>query len=137
MTPNKQKIKGTTWERSLVKILNERIKKGTFKRVPGSGAMGTQLDEPSLYSDIKGRVVGLGKPIKIEAKVGYGGAKQLTVKKEWLDKVAEEANRTYSIPFLICRFSGSRSGVEDFVVMDIDIFIDLMNLISELTENET
>ena len=134
MSPNAQKRKGSDWERELVKILNKAIQNGTFKRVPGSGAMGTYLEEPALYSDIKGKVIGLEKPIKIEAKVGYGGSKQLTLKKEWLDKIALEASRTYSIPFLIGRFSGSRSGVENFVVMDLQIFIDLMNTISDLSE---
>lgn len=134
MTPSKQSRKGTNWERDLVKILNERIKCGTFKRIPGSGSMGTILEEPSLYSDLKGKIKGLEKNIRIEAKIGYGGVKQFTLKKEWLDKIDQEATRTYSIPFLIGRFSGSRSGVENFVVMDLEIFIDLLNLISELSD---
>lgn len=73
--------------------------------------------------------------IKIEAKVGYGGSKQMTFYKEWLDKIAEEASQDYSIPIVACRFSNARQGVENFVAMDLEVFIKFMNLISTLQEN--
>lgn len=122
------------WEKELEALLNKSLDKGSFRTVPSSGALGTILGEPELSGDLKGRVSGLQFPIRIEAKVGYGGATQLTVKKEWLDKIDEEARATFSMPVLACRFSGSRKGVENFVVLDLDRFIWLLNAITELDD---
>ena len=105
-----------------------------FKKTPSSGALGTIVGEPNFTGDVRGKVYGVPQKIKIEAKVGYGGSKQLAIKKEWFDKIAEEAAQDYSIPMVACRFSGSRTGVQNFVAMDLDIFIKLMNLISQLQE---
>jgi hypothetical protein len=105
-----------------------------FKKTPSSGALGTIVGEPILTGDVRGFVYGVPQKIKIEAKVGYGGSKQMTFYKEWLDKIAEEASQDYSIPIVACRFSNARSGVENYVAMDLEVFIDFMNLISELQE---
>lgn len=128
---NKAKIKGSAWERDLVEKLNEIISNSDWKRIPSSGAMGTSLGEPLLTGDVKGVVHGFPKPFKAECKVGYGGDKQFTIKKEWLDKIKQEANNSYSIPFLAGKFSDARSGVKQFIVLDIDTFAYLLNLISE------
>lgn len=58
----------------------------------------------------------------------------MTFYKEWLDKIAEEAAQDYAIPMVACRFSNARQGVEKFVAMDLNVFMDLMNLISTLQE---
>jgi len=116
-----------------VNLLNKKLQKANFKRIPASGAMGTLLGEPALTSDVKGKVEGISQNFRIEAKVGYGGSKQLTLKKEWLDKIADEAAMTYDIPLLMCRFSGSRSGVENFAVMDLEVLVDLLNLITAMS----
>lgn len=131
---NKNKIKGSTFERDIVKILNEKVRAGVFKRIPGSGALGTILGEGLLTADVTGRIHGLPKDLKIECKVGYGGSEQLTLKREWLNKVKMEAEQTYSMPVLIGKFSGARGsdGVQIFTVMDINIFIEIMNLLSDL-----
>ena len=106
----KAKRKGTDFERLAVELLNKLIKKSNWKRVAGSGAIGTIMDEPLLQSDISGYINALPKRFKVEAKVGYGGATQLSLKKEWLDKVAEEASNSYAYPMLIGKFSGARTG---------------------------
>ena len=130
---NKQKQKGTRWEKQLTQLLNDKLKSSfEFKKTPSSGALGTIVGEPNLTGDIRGRIEGVPQKIKIEAKVGYGGSKQLTVYKEWLDKIAEEASQDYSIPIVACRFSNSRDGVENFVVMDLDIFVKFMDMITTL-----
>lgn len=129
------KSKGTDFEKRAVDILNKNVKRGEFKRVPTSGAIGTIANEPLLMGDIKGKIYGISRPILFEAKCGYGNDKQLTVKKEWLDKVAKEAEASLSIPFLVARFTNSRSGVGEFVAMDIKVFAYLMNLITDLQEN--
>ena len=132
--PNASKRKGSDWERQATEILNANIKSGEFKRIPGSGAIGTILGEPMLTSDIKGRVKSFEREFKIEAKVGYGSATQFTMKKLWLDKVKEEADASYGIPLLAGKFSGARDGVRAFIVMDINAFCDLINKVTELYE---
>lgn len=130
--PNPQKRKGSDWERQAVEILNTNIKNGTFKKIPGSGAIGTFLNEPMLTADLKGSVHGFEKEFKIECKVGYGSATQFTMKKLWLDKVRMEAETSYGIPLLLGKFSGAREGIRAFAVMDIDAFCELINKVSAL-----
>lgn len=136
---NPQKIKGSAFERQVVSILNEYIKDSKWTRVAGSGAIGTIVDEPLLMGDIRGTVDSIPRKFKGEAKVGYsnkreGSAKSLSVKKLWLDKIREEADTDFSIPFLICKFDNARSGTKVFVSLDIDAFVYLMNYITELKE---
>lgn len=132
--PFKNKVKGTTFERQAVEILNALIRNSEWKRIPGSGALGTALGEPLLTSDIVGKVKGIAKRFKVEAKVGYGGKTQFALKKEWLDKVAMEAQGTFSTPFLIGKFSGARGGVQVFTVMDVEVFAAMINHITKLQE---
>jgi Holliday junction resolvase len=122
---NKNKQKGSRWEKELVELLNENLP-GLFKKVPGSGALGTQLGENLLTADVVGKVDNIPNQFKIECKVGYGGSTQLTIKKEWLDKVKKEADASFSIPVLAGKFSGSRLGVRHFVVLDLETFIDIV-----------
>lgn len=131
---NPKKIKGTAWENLFADLLEENIDDAKAKRIPGSGAIGTIVKEPFLQGDIRAIFKGFTRPFKFEAKVGYGGATQLTIKKEWLDKIKEEASHDYSIPALACKFSGARksSGVQHFVVLDFDTFCDIMNIIRDL-----
>ena len=130
----KNKRKGTDFERQAVEILNVLIKDSVWKRIPGSGSLGTTMGEPLLTSDISGKVKRIPKKFKAEAKVGYGGAKQFGLKKEWLDKIRQEAAATFSTPFLIGKFSGAREGVKVFVVMDVEDFAAIINHISNLQE---
>lgn len=137
--PNPMKRKGSDFERLAVEILNTIIKDGEFKRIPGSGALGTTLVEPLLTSDIVGKVKSIPKKFKIECKVGYNSSKdkevkQFTLKKEWLDKVRQEADSSYSIPLLMGKFSGAVKGVKVFVTMDVEIFAQLINQITLLQE---
>jgi len=139
--PNKAKIKGSQFERDAVDILNRIVKNSNWRRIPGSGAIGTFLSEPLLTSDIRGRVASMLKEFKVEAKVGYNSStdkeiKQFTLKKEWLDKVRKESDASYGIPMLIGKFSGAREGVKVFVVLDVETFADLINRITDLYEEE-
>ena len=133
MTIN-QKRKGSNWEREASKLLTSLIPESVWKRIPSSGAIGTNMSEPDLCGDIKGEVKGFPKKFRVEAKVGYGGEKQFGLKKAWLDQIAYEANQTYSIPFLIGKFSGARSGAQVFVVVDVDTFADILNQVTKLSE---
>lgn len=134
MGTNKSKNKGSAFERLAVEILNKLIKDSAWKKIPGSGAIGTSLDEPLLTADIVGKVNSIPKKFKVEAKVGYGGEKMFTLKKEWLDKVKREATNSFSFPFLIGKFSGAREGVKVFVVMDVEEFSAIINHITKLQE---
>jgi Holliday junction resolvase len=128
----KGKVKGTSFERLLAEILNNNLKGGKFKRIPLSGAIGTALNEPDLQGDVVGEVPSFERKFRIEAKVGYGGATQLTLKKEWLDKIIEDSRGTNSIPLMMGKFSGAREGIKVFVAMDLDTFCDLINKVTDL-----
>jgi hypothetical protein len=132
---NPQKRKGSDFERLAVEILNQLVQDSEWKRIPGSGAMGTSLSEPMLTSDLVGKVKAIPRRFKVECKVGYGGATQFGLKKEWLDKIQMEADASYSIPILMGKFSGSRDGVKVFVTMDVTVFASLVNRITKL-QNE-
>lgn len=134
MSPVDSKRKGSDFEREVAKLLPEVINNSEWKRIPTSGAIGTRMGVPILFSDLIGRVKGFSKKFRAEAKVGYGGAKQFMLKKEWLDKVIQEARSTYTIPFLIGKFSGAREGVRHFVVLDLDTFSYFINYITALQD---
>lgn len=114
--------------------MNSNLREAEFKRVPGSGALGTIMSESRLSGDVKGKVPFLSKGFTIEAKTGYGGSTQHVVKKEWLDKVREEAEASYTIPLLACKFSNARTGAKHFVCMDFDAFYEIMNEANNLYE---
>jgi hypothetical protein len=140
--PLKSRVKGNQFEALAVQLLTELVKNSSWKRVPGSGAFGTSMHEPHLLGDIVGHVDSFQKPFRVEAKVGYNSAsdtrevKQFTLKKEWLDKIKQEGVNSYSFPFLIGKFSGARDGVKVFVVMDLEQFADLLNKVTELSNEE-
>jgi len=130
----KSKIKGNVFEREATSLLNELIPGAKFKRIPGSGSIGTNMDEPLLTGDITGKIDGINKKFKVECKVGYGGAKQFTLKKEWLDKIILESKGNCSTPFLLGKFSGSRAGVQVFVVLDVNTFATLLTQLAHKVE---
>jgi len=132
MSPIDSKRKGSDFEREIVKILPEIINNSEWKRIPTSGAIGTRMGVPVLFSDLVGKVDGFPKKFRAEAKVGYGGAKQFTLKKEWLDKIKEESMSTFSVPFIVGKFSGSRDGCRYFTVLDLETFAYLINYVTKL-----
>lgn len=133
---NPKKAKGSQWVRDAVKLLAILCPESYWKVIPGSGALGTILEEPLLGGDIVGRIVPLGKTIRAEAKVGYGGAKQFALKREWLTKIREEAERTHSIPMLFGKFSGARGSSKHFVVLDFEAFGEVMERLVEISNAE-
>ena len=93
------------------------------------------MNESRLAGDVKGKVSFLSKGFSIEAKTGYGGSKQLAIKKEWFDKCREEAENDYSIPLLACKFSNARAGVKHFIAMDFEAFTEIMEEGNRLYED--
>lgn len=130
--PVYSKVKGAQFEREAVLLLTDYIKDSKWKRVPTSGAIGTRMEIPLLFSDLVGEVKNFPKKFRGEAKCGYGGKKQFTLQKEWMDKIMREARSTYSIPFLIGKFSGARDGTRVFVVLDVNVFSTLVNQLTDL-----
>lgn len=126
------KAKGKRWEKDAVEILNTRFP-STWKRVPASGALGTQLNMPDLTSDLVGAYYFLPFKIRADAKTGYGGATQLALKREWLDKIRKEAeNIPNSVPCVLGKFSGSRGEEKHFIVLDFQAWEKLLESIEEL-----
>ncbi len=136
---NKKKVKGSNFERETVEKMMELVPGSTWKRVPGSGAMGTNLGEGLLMSDVIGEVPGFFRKFRGECKAGYNHStdrevKQFTIYKEWLDKVKMEASKSFSFPLLFGKLSGARTGVKIFVAMDIEDFALLMNKYLEVVQ---
>ncbi len=137
MMTNKQKAKGSRWEKEATEKLNKEVKGSFWKVVPASGALGTTLGEPLLTGDIKGSVESFKKKFRAECKAGYNSStnkevKQFTLKKEWLDKIKYEASLDYCYPVLFGKFDNVRSGVAKFAVLTFDDFIDVLNYVSDL-----
>ncbi len=131
-----KKLKGSKWERDAAKLLAGIIPGSIWKRIAGSGAIGTIMGEPLLAGDISGYIPSLDLKIRAEAKTGYGGEKQLGVKREWLNKIREEAGGTYSLPLLLCKFSGVRTGAKHMVILDFEAFGELFDKIQKLADSE-
>ena len=134
---SKQKIKGSNFEREMAEVLNKKIKGGRFKRIPSSGAIGTIMGESSLTGDLMGEVENFPKKLKGECKVGYsnsktGETKSLSLKKEWIDKVREEAQSNFAFPFFAGKFENVRYGTKYFIALDVDEFAYLLNIIYDL-----
>ena len=137
MSPSRQKIKGSFFEREIVKILNEKLKGSRFRRSPSSGAIGTIMGESLLTGDVNGEIFGFPKKLKAECKSGYSNkvgveAKSLSLEKRWLDKIKEEAEIAYYMPIFFGKFDSVRSGVKYFAAFDLDTFIYLADYISDL-----
>jgi len=131
---NKEKRKGISWEKQFVELILERIDDvNKAKRIAGSGAIGTILEEPLLTGDVILEFPGFSKKFRVECKTGYGGSKQLTLKKEWFDKIIEEAKNSYSIPLLACKFLDAReNGTKYFISLDINTFVEIINYVNNL-----
>lgn len=130
--------KGNKWERDAVKILNRQseglgIAEEVWGKIPASGSLGTLLEVQSLKSDLLGEYPFLTKLLRADAKVGYGGAAQMTVKREWFEKIAEEAEANIrNVPCILGKFSGSRSDVRYFIAFTFEAWGELMEDVNSL-----
>jgi len=127
------KKKGSKWERDAVKLLNENFPH-TWKKIPMSGAAGTILDIAVLKPDLLGKYDHFDRVFAGEAKTGYGGATQLTLKRKWFDKIAMQASEMFAVPMIFGKFSGSKSDTRYFVAMTFQAWDDLMNQVADLYE---
>lgn len=130
---NKQKIKGSKFERDAAKELS--VNSGEWKRTPGSGSLGTNLGMPDLMGDVSGKYPWFTKKIKAENKVGYGTSKQITVKRQWFTKVREQANLDNKYPCVLLKFddvTGGDLGSAKIICFNFDTFNSMMADIEEL-----
>lgn len=135
MTYNRSKAKGDTFERLVAKILSEHG--GVWKRIPGSGSIGTNLKMSDLTGDLVGRYPWFTKSFKGESKVGYGTSKQMTLKREWLTKVREQALIDNKYPALIIKFNdvtGGDIGSATAICINLDTWNAMMKDLAELYE---
>lgn len=135
----KQKRKGTGFENQVVETLNSELKRSHWKRIPGSGAIGTIMGESFLTGDISGEIYGFPLMFKGECKAGYSNkkdtaAKSLALEKEWLDKIKKEAEAAYRMPIFFGKFDNVRTGVKMFVAFDMETFVKLSAYITKLKE---
>lgn len=128
--PNRQKEKGTRWERDAAKELNKRFP-NVWRRIALSGALGTQLNMPLLMPDVRGKYTHLPDEFVGECKVGYGG-KQMTIQKEWFDGIREIAEKQYALPVVLLKFEKSRAGAKHIICMDFDAWDELMSEMADM-----
>jgi len=125
------KAKGARWEREAVEVLNEMFP-DTWKRIPGSGAFGTIMNITGLTGDLTGKYKFFPFMFRGENKVGYGG-KEMTVKKEWFDKIRMEADKNFNeVPCVLIKFDNSRSGVRYFIAFDFDALKKILETVETI-----
>jgi len=122
---NTAKRSGTYFENVAEDFFND-TGLSTAKRVIGSGAFGKIWRDPRLLGDLNINFPFLRKLILAELKFGYGGPTQITVKREWIDKIIEEAKILDKYPALIFKFKGARGKSSKMVCFDWDAFVEIM-----------
>ena len=126
------KRKGTRWENEAAKILS--VASGIWKRIPGSGAMGHFLKDANYNSDITGEYPWWRKKFRGECKYGYGTSKSMSVKREWITKIREEAEEARGYPCLLIKFKDVRDDPDTskLLCFNFDTWLLLMQEIDDL-----
>lgn len=135
MTYNRSKAKGDRFEREVAKDLS--VHGGKWRRIPGSGSIGTNLKMSNLTGDLEGTYPWFTKAIKGEAKVGYGTSKQMQLKREWFTKVREQAKADNKYPVVIVKFddvTGGDLGSAVAVCINMDTWNTMMSDIERLND---
>lgn len=130
---NRSKQKGDTFERKAAKMLT--INGGTWRRIPGSGSIGTNLKMSNLTGDLEGHYPWFKKGIKGESKVGYGTSKQMQLKREWFTKVREQSILDNKYGVVVVKFddvTGGDIGSATAMCINLDTWNLMMKDIQEL-----
>ncbi len=128
------KDSGTYFERSVQKQFGEQDAVLFTKRIVGSGAFGTITRDANLFGDVHIEYKVLDRPILAECKFGYGGHKQLTVKREWVEKIAAEAVLANKYPALIVKFKGSRGPTSKLIIFTWDTWNEMLDRLTKTME---
>jgi hypothetical protein len=133
MTYNRSKAKGDNFERGVSKMLS--VHQGVWRRIPGSGSIGTNLKMSNLTGDLEGRYPWFTRAFKGEGKVGYGTSKQMTLKREWFTKVREQAEADNKYPAVVIKFNdvtGGDIGSATAICFNVDTWNKMMADLDEL-----
>lgn len=128
------KDSGTYFERSVQKQFGEQEAVSFAKRIVGSGAFGTITRNANLFGDVHIEYKVLDRPILAECKFGYGGQKQLTVKKEWIEKIIAEAILANKYPALIVKFKGSRGPASKLIMFTWETWNEMLDRLTKTME---
>jgi len=129
------KRSGTYFENQAANFFNSKI--SAAKRIIGSGAFGKVSRNPSLLGDVMIRFDILQKPLLVECKFGYArGENQITIKKEWFDKIAEEAEVAQQYPAVMFKFKGKRGPNSRIVAFSWDTFLEIMQELTGYIESQ-
>lgn len=127
---NKQKKQGIDFENRGTQAYNRAVKesKDVARRQIASGALSFALGDMITEEDLTASL----SEFKERGSVDARGAKQITIKKEWLDGIKDEAAKMgkdyYFLPF-----SFKDSDV-DYVAMDYEILLSYVQTIQTLAE---
>jgi len=130
-----QKIKGSKFELDSSKDLS--VNGGVWKRIPGSGSLGSNLGMAELMGDVHGRYPFFKKSFKGENKTGYGTSKQITIKREWVTKNREQSALDNKYPCLLLKFNnvtGGDIGSAKLICFNFDTFNLMMADMNEIYE---
>jgi hypothetical protein len=130
-SPNyKEKKKGMEFEKDGTKKYNQAIKiaKDVARRQLASGALHFALGDMITEEELTAALAEFKERSSVDAR----GNKQITIKKEWLDKLEKEAKLMgrdyYFLPF---RFKDSD---KDYVVIEFDLLLSYVQTIQILVE---
>jgi len=123
---SKQKDKGSRFERESAGDLS--VHGGSWRRIPGSGSLGTNLNLSYLTGDVEGYYPWFKLAIKAENKFGYGTAKQITVKREWVTKNREQSKIDHKYPCLLLKFDSVHDdvGSAKLICFNFDTWSEMM-----------
>lgn len=124
-------IKGKRWEREAAAELTKN--QGYWKRIPGSGALGTNLGDASLKGDVLGRYPWWCRPLRAEAKYGYGTSRQMQLMREWVEKIREQSDGSDSLPCLLLKFKNVTTGDPSakLIAFDLETWNRMMAMLEE------
>jgi hypothetical protein len=87
-----------------------------------------------LKGDLTGKYPFLPFTFRAEAKVGYGGAKQITMKREWFDKVREEAASNYNeLACVLMKYSNAHPpNTQHIIAFDFETFQKVLDIVESM-----
>jgi hypothetical protein len=134
---NTAKRSGTYFEKQAERYFDDK-NIGHARRIIGSGAFGRVSNDPRLFGDLYIKYRILKKPILCEAKFGYsaGGEKQITVKKAWFDKIAQEASLTDRYPAVLLKFKGERGPTSRIIAFTWETWTEIIEELTKIIEED-
>lgn len=129
------KRSGTYFEREVEGHFDGLETTSFAKRIIGSGAFGIVSRDPRLLGDVHIAYRILPKALLAECKFGYKtGKTQMSIKKEWLEKVAKEAKIADRWPALIMKFKGLRGPDSKVIIFTWDTWNEIMSCLTDKVE---